>query len=129
MNTILWIVASAAAVAYFAGGVSLIVMSRPRYRSLAASQHWVDDFSDAQLNIIGTIKIIGALGLVLPGFVGFARGLVPIAACGLALFMAGAATTRFRRSEWLYMAGDCIYLGVFVFLAWGRFTLPAAGLR
>ena len=34
------------------------------------------------------------------------------------------ATTRFRRSEWLYMAGDIVYLGVFAFLAWGWFTLP-----
>ena len=47
------------------------------------------------------------------------------AACGLALFMAGAATTRFRRREWTYLLGDLVYLSLFAFLAWGRFRPPA----
>lgn len=54
---------------------------------------------------------------------GVAPVLSPIAACGLALLMAGAATTRFRRSEWGLMAGDVLYLLAFVFVAWGRFEL------
>ena len=39
------------------------------------------------------------------------------------LFMAGAATTRFRRSEWTYMVGDLVFLSLFAFTAWGRFSL------
>ncbi len=89
-----------------------------------ATQHWVDDFGDGHLTAIGTIKLVGAIGLVLPVAVGVVPVLTPVAACGLALFMAGAATTRFRRSEWPYMAGDVVFLGVFAFLAWGWFTLP-----
>ncbi len=84
----------------------------------------VDEFGDGHLKAIGAIKLLGAIGLVLPAALNIAPVLTPVAACGLALFMAGAATTRFRRSEWLYMAGDVVYLGVFVFLAWGWFTLP-----
>lgn len=119
MNTTLWIVAGAAATAYLAGGASLLLMSRARYRSLATNQHWVDDFGDGHLRAIAAIKLTGAAGLLVPP-------LVAPAACGLALFMAGAATTRFRRSEWTYMAGDIVFLAVFVMLAWGRFVTPLA---
>ncbi|MED5815625.1 DoxX family protein [Mycolicibacterium sp. 050232] len=122
MHTALWIITIIAAAAYAAGGTTMLLMSRERYRSMGSTQHWVDEFGAGHLKAIGTIKLVGALGLVLPVATGIAPVLTPVAACGLALFMAGAATTRFRRSEWLYMAGDVVYLGVFVFLAWGWFT-------
>ena len=124
MHTTLWIITIIAAAAYAAGGTTMLLMSRERYRSMGSTQHWVDEFGDGHLKAIGTIKLVGAIGLVLPAALNIAPVLTPVAACGLALFMAGAATTRFRRSEWLYMAGDVVYLGVFVFLAWGWFTLP-----
>ncbi|NKZ10506.1 DoxX family protein [Mycolicibacterium septicum DSM 44393] len=124
MHTTLWIITIIAAAAYVAGGASLLFMSREKYRSLGSNQHWVDDFGDGHLTAIATIKLVGAIGLVLPVAVGIAPVLTPVAACGLALFMAGAATTRFRRSEWLYMAGDIVFIGMFAFLAWGWFTLP-----
>lgn len=122
MHTTLWIITIIAAMAYAAGGTTMLVMSKDRYRSIGNTQHWVDEFGDGHLKVIATIKLLGAIGLVLPAATGIAPVLTPVAACGLALFMAGAATTRFRRSEWLYMAGDVVYLGVFVFLAWGWFT-------
>jgi hypothetical protein len=124
MHITLWIITIVAAAAYAAGGTSMLFMSRERYRAMGSTQHWVDEFGDGHLKAIGTIKLVGAIGLVLPVATGIAQVLTPVAACGLALFMAGAATTRFRRSEWLYMAGDVLYLGVFAFLAWGWFTLP-----
>lgn len=124
MHTTLWIITIVAAAAYAAGGTTMLLMSRERYRSMGRTQHWVDEFGDGHLKAIGAIKLLGAIGLVLPAALNIAPVLTPVAACGLALFMAGAATTRFRRSEWLYMAGDVFYLGVFVFLAWGWFALP-----
>lgn len=126
MNITLWIITIIAGAAYAAGGTTMLVMSRERYRAIGATQHWVDDFGDGHLKAIATIKLVGAIGLVLPAALNIAPALTPVAACGLALFMAGAATTRFRRSEWLYMAGDVVYLGIFAFLAWGWFTQPVS---
>jgi len=125
MNATLWTITIIAALAYAAGGTSLLVMSRQRYRSIAASQQWVDDFGDPHLTVIAVIKLAGAAGLVLPVATGAAPVLTPVAACGLALFMAGAATTRFRRSEWVAMAGDTVFIAMFVFLAWGWFGVLA----
>lgn len=121
MYTTLWIITAVAAVAYLAGGTSLLLMPRARYRALSATQHWVDDFGDGHLKAIGALKSIGALGLAVPAAVGIVPVLTPVAACGMALFMAGAATTRFRRSEWPSMGGDIVFLGMFGCLAWGWF--------
>jgi hypothetical protein len=123
MNTALWVVAGTLAVAFTVGGASQILMSRARYRALAVSQHWVDDFSPAHIKAIGSIKLTGAVGLVLPALVNVAPTLVPLAATGLMLFMAGAATIRFRRNEWAYLLGDVAFIGIFAFVAWGRFVL------
>lgn len=123
MNTALWITAGVVAAGFVIGGTALLLLPKEKYRALGANQHWVDDFGNGHLKTIGTIKVLGAIGLVLPAAVGVAPLLVPIAACGLMLFMAGAATTRLRRSEWAYMAGDIAFIAVFAFLAWGRFAV------
>lgn len=128
MNIVLWIVTGVLAVAFCVGGATQIILSKERYRSLASSQHWVDDFGAGHIKAIGTIKIIGVIGMVVPPLVGILPILSPIAACGLMLVMSGAATTRFRRSEWGLIAGDVAYLLAFAFVAWGRFSLAPFGV-
>lgn len=123
MNTALWIMAGVLASAYLVGGSTQLLMSKERYRSLGASQHWVDDFGAGHIKAIGITKIVGAMGLILPAAVGFAPELVPLAACGLMLVMAGAATTRFRRSEWVFLVGDVMFIAAFAFVAWGRLAV------
>lgn len=125
MNTLLWIMAIVLAVAFTIGGLTQILLPKEKYRELAASQQWANDFSAQQLRAIGTVKIVGAVGLVLPAAI--VPVLVPLAASGLMLFMAGAGTTRFRRGEYPLMVGDVVFLAAFAFLAWGRFALEPLG--
>ncbi|OFE15601.1 hypothetical protein BA895_22365 [Humibacillus sp. DSM 29435] len=127
MNSALWILTSLLGIAFLAGALGQILMPKEKYRSLGASQHWVDDFSAGHIKAIGTIKLAGVTGLILPGVTGVATGLVPLAAAGLMLFMAGAGTTRFRRSEWKLMLGDMTFLLLFAVVAWGRFSLEPLG--
>lgn len=127
MNTALWIIASLLAAAYLFGGASQILLSKEKFRSFGASQHWVDDFTAGHIKAIGVIKILGAVGLVLPAVLDIAPVLVPLAASGLMLVTAGAGTTRFRRSEWKFLVGDLTFLSLFAFVAWGRFDLEPFG--
>lgn len=127
MNTVLWIMAIVLGVAFTIGGLTQILLPRSRYRALAKSQEWADEFTDGQLKVIGATKTTGALGLVVPAALGIAPVLTPLAACGLMLFMTGAGTTRFRRREYGAMAGDLLFLAAFAFLAWGRFALEPLG--
>ena len=45
MNVALWIVTGLLAVGYLAGGISMLALSRERFRALSDGQHYVDDFS------------------------------------------------------------------------------------
>lgn len=123
MNILLWTMAGVLTLAFGTGALAQLTMSKERYRALGPSQHWVDDFDIDQIRAIGSIKLLCVLGLLLPGALDILPVLTPLAACGLMLVMAGAATTRFRRREWTLMAGDVAYLAAFAFLAWGRFAL------
>ena len=127
MNTALWIIASLLAVAFLIGGASQVLLSKEKFRSFGAGQHWVDDFGAGHIKAIGVIKILGAVGLILPAVLDIAPVLVPLAASGLMLVMAGAGTIRFRRSEWKFLVGDLVFLSLFAFVAWGRFSLEPFG--
>lgn len=123
LNTALWILAGFLGAAFTIGGSTILALPKDRYREIHHTQHWVDDFSPGQLKVIGTIKVLGGVGLLLPAVGDLAPGLVPLAACGLALFMAGAGATRFRRGEGVSLVGDVVFLGLFALLAWGRFAV------
>lgn len=69
---------------------------------------------------IGAFEVLAAVGLVLPAVLDIAPGLVPLAALGLVLLMAGAAVTRLRRHETKLVAVDPVYAVLAGFVAWGR---------
>lgn len=123
MNTVLWILAGFFGTAFTAAGTMLLVLPKERYRRIHETQHWVDDFTAGQVRAIGAVKALGGLGLLLPTVGDLAPTLVPVAACGLALFMAGAGAIRLRRGEYVSLVGDVAFLGLFALLAWGRFSL------
>jgi DoxX-like family len=60
---------------------------------------WVEDFSPGAVKSIGTLEVLAAVGLILPAALGIAPVLVPLAAVGLAVLMAGAIITHLRRHE------------------------------
>jgi hypothetical protein len=122
-NAALWILAGFLGIGFTVAGTALLVLPKDRYRSFHHTQQWVDDFGSDQLKVIGSLKLLGGLGLLLPTIGGIAPGLVPVAACGLALFMAGAGTTRFRRRETISLVSDLVFVCMFLVLAWGRFEL------
>ncbi len=124
MNLALWIVAAVLAVGFVVGGIVKIVTPKDRYAALGhGSSRWADQFSPAAFKALGMIEVTGGVGLVLPGAVGVAPVLVPFAALGMALYMAGATTTRLLRHEPVTMiAGDMLFVAMTVFVVWGRFS-------
>ncbi|MGH3349285.1 MAG: DoxX family protein [Nocardioides sp.] len=120
MNIALWIVAGVFAFGYVVGG---IVKLRMPYEKYAAKLHWPEDFTPGNVRFMGVVEVLGGLGLVLPGLLDVAPVLVPIAASGMALYMAGAVTERIRRSEYKELLGDLVFLAAMLFIAWGRFGL------
>ena len=66
---------------------------------LVENMGWAVDFPAMQIKIIGTLEVIGAIGMILPLALKKFTFLVPIAAMGLALVMVGAIFTHLNREE------------------------------
>lgn len=97
MSVVAWILQIVLALAFVAaGGMKL---ARPKPALVSSGMGYAEDFSEPALKTIGALEVLGALGLILPAVTGIATWLVPVAAIGLALTMAGAVVVHVRRKE------------------------------
>lgn len=119
MNIALWIAAALLAVAFVVAGMTKLFSSRDQ---LVKNMAWVKDSSMAFVRLVGLLEVLGAIGVVVPGAFGVAGWLVPWAAIGLAVLMAGAIVVHVQRGEGFKAAIPAIVLLILaVFVAWGRF--------
>jgi len=82
---------------------------------------WAADVTDGRFRTTGLLEVLGALGLILPGALGIAPMVVPLAATGLALTMVGAIVTHLRLGETDRLAVPIIVLALALFVAIERF--------
>ena len=97
METALWTTQLLLAAIFFATG--LTKLTQPRAQIAAGPMGWAADVTDVEFRTVGLLEVLGALGLVLPGALGVAPLLTPLAAVGLALTMIGAIVTHVRMGE------------------------------
>lgn len=92
-----WVITGSLAALFLAAGLSKLVRSKAALAG--AGMGYVDDFTRAQIKLIGGAEVVGAAGMILPVLLGILPFLGPSAAFALALLMVGAAVTHARRSE------------------------------
>jgi hypothetical protein len=119
MNIALWIIAGLLAAASLAGGG--VMLLQPKEKLAATGWAWVEDFSAGTVRTIAILKLLAAAGLILPAALGIAPVLVPLAAVGWVLLMAGAIITHLRRHEAQAIVVNLTLLALAAFVAWGRF--------
>ncbi|HVB45266.1 MAG TPA: DoxX family protein [Streptosporangiaceae bacterium] len=118
MSVALWIVAGLLAAMFAAAGLAKLTQPKAKLRE---RMKWVDSYPDFAVKTIGALELLAAIGLILPGALGIAPVLVPLAAVGLAALMIGAAITHARRKETREIAVNVVLLLLAAFVAWGRF--------
>ncbi len=123
MNIALWIVQGILALTFLMAGSSKLTQPKEK---LAERMGYVNDFSAGAIKLIGTLEVLGALGVVLPELSGILPLLTPLAAVGLALVMIGAALTHLRRKEPQMIGVNAVLFVLAVFVAWGRWSLFGA---
>ncbi|QKW10550.1 DoxX family protein [Streptomyces sp. NA04227] len=121
MNLALWITTGFLAALFLGAGISKLLVPQEKMATMATATQWAADFPPTALKTIGTLELLGALGLILPAALDTAPILVPLAALGLALVMTGAITLRIRRHEYALIAAEALYLAATLFIVWGRF--------
>ena len=119
METALWIIQGVLAGIFVVTG--LTKLTQPREKMAAGPMSWAADGSDAQFRGIGVLELLGAAGLILPGVLGIAGVLTPLAAVGLALTMAGGFLTHARLGETERMAAPVVLLALALIIALERF--------
>lgn len=119
MNTVVWIAQILLALAF--GMAGAMKATQPKEK-LAANMGWVNDFSQNTVRGIGTLEMLGAIGLILPALTKIFPVLTPVAAVGLVLVMGGAIFTHFRRKEYPMIAVNLVLLAIAAFIAYGRFV-------
>jgi uncharacterized membrane protein YphA (DoxX/SURF4 family) len=118
MNVVLWIVAGVLAAAFLVAGLTKLIQPKEK---LAGQMGWVEDFSPGVIKLIGGLEVLAAVGLILPAALDIVPVLVPLAAVGLVVLMAGAAITHLRRHEPQMVVINAVLLLLAVVVLWGRF--------
>jgi uncharacterized membrane protein YphA (DoxX/SURF4 family) len=118
MNIFLWILAGILAALFLGAGATKLTQPRSK---LQKNMGWVEDYSDTGVKLIGAAELLGAIGLILPAVLDIAPILVPLAATGLAIIMAGAIITPVRRKELPLAAFNAVLLILTVVVAIFRF--------
>jgi uncharacterized membrane protein len=119
VNVVLWIVQALLALAFAFSGLSKL--TQPRQALIDRGMAYVEDLPQPLVKVIGTLEVLGAIGLVAPAWTGVAPVLTPIAAVGFMALMVGAMVTHLRRGERTMVAANGLLFLLAAFIAWGRF--------
>jgi hypothetical protein len=101
------------------GGFAKLALSYARFSSIPAVA-WSKEFKPEHIKLLGVLEVGGGIGLLAPLFLPSLTMLAPMAAVGIALYMAGAMATHLRRSEYLLMGANLmVFLLPALFVAYG----------
>ena len=120
MNIVLWVVQILLALAFAMAG--FMKVSQP-IDKLETRMGWVKDVGRRGVRLIGSLELLGAIGLILPAVTGIWPWLTPVAAAGLALTMVGAMITHGRRGEYSGIGANVVLLILALFVVYGRVVL------
>lgn len=117
MNTAIWVAQIILALVFIGSGLSKLVQP---YEKLAAQMGYVNDFTPDAIRGIGSLEVLGAIGIVAPALTGILPWLTPLAAGGLVVIMGGAISTHLRRKELPMILFNLVLLALAMFVVYGR---------
>src|SRR5271170_34346 len=120
MNVALWIGQAVLALVFAVSGALKAVQSKERL--LATGQTGVRDYPLWAIRVIAVCELAAVFGLILPGVLGRALVLTPLAAVGLAGGMIGAAVAHARLGEPRNVAVNAVLFAICIAVAAGRFA-------
>ena len=119
MNTVIWIIQSLMAVLFVLHGIAMFKPPAAVQESVVQKMGYSLPF----LKTIGTLEVLGGLGLILPAWTGILPILSPLAATGLVIVMVGAAVSHARQGEGTQTGATTVVTMLLAFIAIGRFWI------
>ncbi len=119
MNEVLWVVQVVLALAFLGAGYDQAVLYDDAGRRMA----WVAALPHKLAVTLGTLEMLGAIGLIVPAWTRVQPWLTPTSALALAVLMAAAVAFHATRREIPQIAFSGTFCLVAAFVAFGRFVV------
>ena len=119
MNTVITVIQVLLTLVFAVGGLLKLTQPYAKFVKLPA-QAWANDFKPEIIRLIGVLELCAAVGIMVSLFVPSLTMLTPLAAVGMALILSGAMVTHLRREEYPNVVGNLMWLGLALFVAYGR---------
>ena len=114
----LWVVQVLLAAIYLMAG--FMKLSQPIDALVASGMGYAGDYPELLTRLIGTMEILGAIGLILPALTRILPFLTPLAAAGLATIQVLAMGVHLSRTEYGMLPVNLVLLALALFVVWGR---------
>jgi uncharacterized membrane protein YphA (DoxX/SURF4 family) len=119
MDTAITVIQVLLALLFAVGGLLKLTQPYAKFAKLPA-QAWANDFKPEHVRLIGVLEVCAAVGIIVPLLLHSLTMVTPLATVGMALVMSGAMATHLRRAEYPNMVGNLVWLGLALFVAYGR---------
>jgi uncharacterized membrane protein YphA (DoxX/SURF4 family) len=124
MTLALWVVQILLALVFARAGFGKVAQPVEKLR---ARWNWTRHVAPLVIRLVGSLEILGALGLIVPKATGYLPWLTPVAAVGLVLTMIGAILTHVRLHEAKVVGVNAVLLFLALFIAVGYFVFVPGG--
>lgn len=117
-NIGLWVVQIALAAFY--AMVGFMKVSQDIAALVASGMTYAGDYPELLTRFIGTMELLGAVGIIVPAATRILPGLTPLAALGFCTIQVLAMGVHISRAEYFVLPMNLVLLALSVFVVWGR---------
>jgi putative oxidoreductase len=117
-NIGLWVAQVILAAVYVMAG--FMKLTQPIDALVASGMSYADDYPELLTRFIGTMEVLGALGIILPAVTRIAPRLTPLAALGFSIIQILAIGLHSSRGEFQVLPVNLVLLALSLFVLWGR---------
>ena len=117
-NIGLWVVQALLAAFYAMAGSMKLTQSIEAL--VASGMAYAGDYPELLTRFIGTMEVLGAVGIILPAATRILPGLTPLAALGFAVIQVLAMGVHISRGEFMVLPMNLVLLALALFVVWGR---------
>ena len=119
LNILLWLMQIIVSGSMLWSGYVKLFLSQ---HALATMWPWVADVSPYLVKFTGIVDVVGAIGLVLPGFIPTKSRWISHAAFGVIALMISAAIFHLIRGELTQIIVNVVFGIIVAIIAWGRWS-------
>ncbi|GAB5427029.1 MAG: DoxX family protein [Devosia indica] len=117
-NIALWVGQVLLAGVYVMAG--FMKVSQPIDALVASGLTYASDYPELLTRFVGTMEILGAIGIILPAAFRILPGLTPLAAVGFSVIQVLAFGLHTMRGEYGVLPVNIVLLALSLFVVWGR---------